>query len=259
MSEIGLQVTKKVKHRSKKYRKTLRKIWGRLNGIPAASGHGISREQIRKLISKDDPFVLEIGCNDGTNTQWFLEDFENPTIHCFEPDPRAVRRFKESIGNNKNVTLHEVALSDKQGTIQFHQSDGQLKSSEKLEEGWDQSGSILEPKEHKELFPWCKFESTIEVMTNTLDSFVSEQKIDRIDFVWMDVQGAEFQVLTGAQKTLSKVRYLYTEYSDTELYKGQKDLLSLNKLLKDFKIDHRFHNDVLFSNKIYIPSKLERQ
>lgn len=241
-----MKILRTIKRKSLKLSK---EIWERLNGIPVASGKGITRETIKKLINKNNPVILEIGCNNGSNTRWFLEDFENPKIHCFEPDPRAIKRFKDNIGDNNKTTLHKIALSDKNGTVQFHQSDGLPNDSLDLKEGWDLSGSILEPYKHKDIHPWCKFKSTIDVESMTLDTFMANVDIDIIDFVWMDVQGAEFRVLSGAQDTLSKIRYLYTEYSNIELYKGQKNLLALARLLKDFKIEHRFKGDILFSNK----------
>jgi hypothetical protein len=41
-----------------------------------------------------------------------------------------------------------------------------------------------------------------------------------VDFMWVDVQGAEDLVFTGAKDVLSRTRYVYTEYA-TDLYEGQ--------------------------------------
>ncbi|WP_428389123.1 FkbM family methyltransferase [Mucisphaera sp.] len=226
----------------------------RLHGVPKASGDGLTREALRQLVDKDNPVILEIGCNDGSHTRWFLEEFKNPVIHCFEPDPRAIKRFKENLGENEYVTLHEIALSASNGTIQFHQSDGVPDKHRELAEGWDLSGSILEPHKHKEIVPWCKFESVIDIESRTLDTFMATVNLDTIDLVWMDVQGAEYQVLAGATNTLRKIRYIYTEYNNAELYKGQKDLLWLVKFLRDFTIKQRFKDDVLFANNALKPT-----
>nr|VFK11672.1 MAG: methyltransferase, FkbM family [Candidatus Kentron sp. LPFa] len=105
----------------------------------------ITRERLRECVGKSDPTILEIGANDGMHTLWFLELFDNPRIYCFEPDPRAIERFRKKVGRHPNVTLFEMALSDYNGEAIFYQSNSQY--------GWDQSGSIRKPKEHLTVFP----------------------------------------------------------------------------------------------------------
>jgi 2-O-methyltransferase len=209
----------------------------------------ISKEQIAQLVGKPDPVIVEIGCNDGTHTQWFLEIFSNPVVHCFEPDPRACRRFAESLGNRPNVHLSMLAVSDKLGRIAFHQSGGRqrkLQSGELVE--WDMSGSIKAPKKHLIYHPSITFDSTIEVETTTLDIWHERSGVDVIDFIWMDVQGAESEVFRGGARALSRARFLYTEYSDHEIYEGQPTLAQIENQLQGFKIVSIFPFDVLLAN-----------
>jgi hypothetical protein len=70
-----------------------------------------------------------------------------------------------------------------------------------------------------------------------------------IDFMWVDVQGAEDIVFAGAKNTLSRTRYVYTEYA-TDLYEGQ---LNRDKLLALFgsswSVVHDFGGDILLKNQ----------
>ena len=92
-------------------------------------------------------------------------------------------------------------------------------------QGWDQSGSLEKArKTHKVVSPWCKFESTITVPVRRLDSWAHAHDIDRVDFIWADIQGAEGDLVAGAHSTLARTRYLYTEYSNDEWYEGQPTL-----------------------------------
>nr|VFJ64615.1 MAG: fucosyl-beta-1,4-N-acetylglucosamine oligosaccharide 2-O-methyltransferase NoeI [Candidatus Kentron sp. FW] len=211
----------------------------------------ITEDLVRECVGRSDPTILEIGCNDGTDTLWFLEIFENPKIYCFEPDPRAIARFKEKVGQHPNINLFEIALSDHDGSVVFYQSDGQLneRAMEDMPEGWDLSGSIKRPKEHLKVHPWINFDKKIMVKTETLDAWCNKQGIDVIDFIWMDVQGAETDVFKGGVNTLAKTRFLYTEYSDTELYDGQRTLKQLLQHLDYFKVLVRYSGDVLLKNK----------
>ena len=171
----------------------------------------LTHEEIAALINKPNPTILEIGCNDGDDTQEFLRVMPAAKIYCFEPDPRAVKRFKERMGSQlQKVKLFEIAVSNQTGQIDFHQSSGdELPHGRNLPDGWDLSGSIRRPKNHLIEHPWIKFEKTITVSTCRLDDWCVENGVKRIDFIWMDVQGAEGDVIAGAAKTLRHTRFLY--------------------------------------------------
>jgi hypothetical protein len=116
---------------------------------------------------------------------------------------------------------------------------------------WDLSGSIKNPKEHLNLHPWCKFDNTIEVPTIKLDDWAKKNEVEAVDFIWMDVQGAERDVLRGGQELLQRTRFLYTEYSERELYEGQPNMITILSELRGFRISKRYENDLLLERKRY--------
>jgi hypothetical protein len=69
-----------------------------------------------------------------------------------------------------------------------------------------------------------------------------------VTLIWADVQGAEGQLIEGGKRTLSQTRYLYTEYSNHELYSDQLSLKKLLAILPGFKIMKIWTNDVLLVN-----------
>lgn len=238
--------------RLKKLLKSVYYFLRRETPIPSS---GITKELIRDCVGKDNPTILEIGCNDGTNTLWFLEIFKNPKVYCFEPDPRASARFKRKVGQHASVNLFEIALSNRNGEIVFHQSGGSFGG---MTEGWDQSGSIRKPKDHLTVHPTVTFDQTITVKTATLDAWCSENRIEHIDFIWMDVQGAEIDVFNGGINALAKTDFIYTEYNNRELYEGQFTLKQLLERLRDFKVLIRYSDDVLLVRKQFkfLPKKM---
>ena len=182
---------------------------------------------------------------------WFLEIFAEPRIYCFEPDPRAIARFKRTLCDHPEVELFEVALSDSDGETTFYQSSGQKSERHAaiMPEGWDRSGSIRPPKQHLRKHPWVKFDPAIKVKTSTLDSWAENRGLETIDFIWMDVQGAEINVFKGGRDTLNNTRFVYTEYSNQELYEGQPGLSQLVAQMEDFEILAIYPDDVLLRNR----------
>lgn len=217
-----------------------------LRGEPPVVDSSITKELISQLVSKPNPTILEIGSNDGTNTLWFLEVFPSPKIFCFEPDPRAALRFKDKIRNRPQVSFFEYAIGDKNSKETFYMSGG--RENDTMPDGWDCSGSIRKPKNHLKVHPWCKFEKIL-IETKTLDTWCQENGIDMIDFLWMDVQGAEIDVIREGRTALKNTRYLYTEYSNKELYEGQLTLKQLLRELPEFEVVIRYSDDILLKNK----------
>ncbi|EHK54593.1 nodulation protein NoeI [Mesorhizobium alhagi CCNWXJ12-2] len=129
------------------------------------------------------------------------------------------------------VRLFEIAISNRNGRIDFHPSNADGSAKE-----WDQSGSIRQPKNHLVEHDWVRFDRPISVETRRLDDWCSEADLSRIDFIWMDVQGAESDVIAGGRQTLSNTRFIYTEYSDHELYEGQLSLQAILDLLPSFEV-----------------------
>lgn len=197
---------------------------------------------IQKLLKKENPTVLEIGCNDGLDSVELLTSFPAITLHCFDPEPRAIKTWKETVpskATDKQIcALHEIALSDKTGTSTFYQSGGTTENAYKKD--WDLSGSLNVPTGHLQYSPWVTFKTTIEVQTDTLDNFIDRFNkannlipIRSIDLIWMDVQGGERNVLRGATNTLKKTKYVYTEFNHRPkpLYQGQMNLEQTLKAL----------------------------
>lgn len=211
----------------------------------------ITDKELARLIDKENPIILDIGCNDGSDTFRFLNLFKKAQVYCFEPDPRARKRYKAKISDTR-AKLFSCAISGSDGFADFYVSD--VINSPKYPEGWDLSGSIRKPKLHLQLYPWCKFNKKIKVQTKKLDTWCKEEGINFIDFVWADVQGTESDLIKGGIGALRRTRYLYTEYSNQELYEGQINLAEILRLLPEFKIVRKYPNDVLLKNKHYDPS-----
>ena len=210
---------------------------------------------ILEFIQKLQPsIILEIGAHFGTETQDFRRLLPNAEIIAFEPDPRNIQVLKER-GIDKICKLEEFALSDTNGKLEFFLSNGDCShwTSDSLLTGndWSASSSLKKPKVHLDFHKWITFDETVEVDSIRLDDY--EYLNDRvIDFIWMDVQGAEDLVFKGSIETLKRTKYVYTEYNNQEMYEGQLNVQQILDLIgPDWEIVHVYSDDVLLRNKNY--------
>lgn len=216
-------------------------------------GHRISHigeldiEELRRLIGKKDPVIIEVGANDGHHTRLFLQTFKRAIVHAFEPDERALSKLRANV-YSRRANLYPIAISNTDGKTSFFASGGHPKNWTDDPAGWDGSGSIRRPTGHLEHHPEIIFEEESTVDTMRLDSWASVAQIDVVDFMWADVQGAERELILGGLETLSRTRFFYTEYSDEELYEDQIDLAGILQLLPDFTIERKYPSDVLLKN-----------
>jgi FkbM family methyltransferase len=207
----------------------------------------LSKREIAGLVTKPDPLILEIGCNDGTDTLEFLDVFPDCTIHCFECDPRPIAKFRARVRDSR-CTLHEVALADADSTAVLHMSGGTRTGADRAD--WDMSSSLLPPKEHLVRYPWVTFERECLVRTMRLDTWAEGLGSRSVDFIWMDVQGAEHLVIKGGQQTLrDRTRWLYFEYYNREMYTGQNSLAENLELLPGYRLIATYGRNALAVNE----------
>ncbi|MDG2433720.1 FkbM family methyltransferase [Flavobacterium sp.] len=178
-----------------------------------------------KFFKKSDRLnIFDIGACEGEETIRYKKIFPLASVDLFEPLPKNQELILENIKKNnlKNVRLHPIALSDVNSFTKLYISSGRPNEIQ-ANLDWDfgnKSSSLLAP-ELNNMPEWLHFNEEIEVQTKTLDSFLVENNIDSIDFVHMDVQGAELKVLEGAKEKLQNIKSIWLEVANIELYKTQ--------------------------------------
>jgi len=213
----------------------------------------LSPSHMRSLVKRDDPVILDVGANDGADSDWLGRLFPKGKIFSFEPDPRAIARFRKNV-KRENVSLQELALGAENGVLPFHQSSGWPPGSERPFEGaeWDYSGSLHAPNDLKETHPWLKFDNIIHVPVMRLDDWAGSQNFDSVDFMWADVQGAENDLILGAGSFINNINVIYIEYSDKKEYDNQWDLDEIRMNLPNHTLFKKFRHDALFVQKKHI-------
>jgi FkbM family methyltransferase len=209
---------------------------------------------LAKLIDNPNPIIFEIGTGAGDDTLEFVEAFKdtNFTLYCFEPDQRNIAQFKKKI-HDKRVNLYEGVVGNTSGMTNFYTSLGRNSLSSSLR----QPGEDLF-KTWPELFKDKNDFLASKINSIRLDDFCNANKIEDISFVWMDCQGAEDIIIEGGKETFAnKIHFLYTEYSNAEIYKDEPTLTEILSLLPGYEVLSNFPNltgdtlggDILLVNK----------
>lgn len=190
----------------------------------------ISKEEIKSLINTANPVILDIGSYDGGDASELSDLYNGCEIHCFEADPIVQDLWHNMNDFNRDMTLYHTAIGSFDAPTYFNQSHSTKRKHNNA------SGSLYSPKTHLELFPDVLFENKCKVMCFRLDTWAEEVLRGKIvDFAWVDVNGAEKEVIIGGIETLKNTRYLYIEFSDKELYHGQITKAEILSLMPWFK------------------------
>lgn len=195
---------------------------------------------LQSILAKDEKIVIfDIGACEGESSIRYARLFPKASIYTFEPLPSNFELVKKNIAQYKVNTIQPIplCLSNTTGETTFYVSSGQPENAS--DENWDygnKSSSLLAPAKTKEVHTWLKFEEAITVQTYTLKQFCTEHKIANIDFIHMDVQGAELMVLQGAQDFIQHINMIWLEVEAVELYKGQP----LKNEVENFMTNHGF-------------------
>lgn len=184
----------------------------------------ISLELISPFLPRN-PVIIEAGAHSGKDSLKLKQYWPASTIHAFEPVPHLYTQLVERTNQIANIFCYNMALSNNVGTANMYISSGRT----------DACSSLLQPTQQlTEGRPDIIFNETITVNTTTLDNWAQQQKISYIDFLWLDLQGAELKALRGATNLLATVTAIHTEINEVERYKGGVLYNDLKNFLKDY-------------------------
>jgi FkbM family methyltransferase len=158
--------------------------------------------------------ILDVGAARGQSAQRYLRLFPEATIHSFEPGAESFAALMATIGSERQVNGHQVAVGDVAGEATFYlnrasETNSLLPSLRTGDRYFD--AALTEPVGS----------TTVPVVT--LDGFCRSVGAERVDVLKMDIQGAELRALRGAETLLHdrRIRLIYTEVLFAPLYDGQ--------------------------------------
>ena len=216
-------------------------------------------DKLNKIVKKfftphEVGVIFEIGSRDGVETLAFNQFYPNAIIHTFECNPYTVPLWIKNIENIKNIVRVEMAVSDKDGEQYFFPIDPDKAKNEKKD--YNPGASSLFKSSGKSYELEKDSQKEVVVQTIKLSTYFKKNSIDRVDIMWMDIQGAELMALVGLGSDISKLSILNTEVEFVEIYQNQplfgqiKKFMNANGFLLGYftNINHT-SADVVFINK----------
>lgn len=162
-----------------------------------------------KAFLPENPVILEAGAHYGEDTVKMGTLWPKGTIHAFEPLPHSFEVLQQATRSFSNIKNHLYALNNYTGKANFYVCIN-----------GDSASSLLPPKPLIDPILFFDKEAPIEVDCITLDAWAEKNAITHIDFMWLDMEGAELLALQSGLKILPTVKVIYTEVNFQEFRKG---------------------------------------
>jgi len=171
--------------------------------------------------------LFDVGANIGNYSLLLKDKFPNSSIFSFEPSKKTFEKLKLNIKDKKNILSVNCGLGAKEETRILYYNYELSGLSSLYKRKWDNYDVDLDKEE--------------KVKIITLDKFCRDKNINHIDFLKIDVEGNEFNVLKGAQDMLSKrrIRFIQFEFGgqDVDAKTFFRDFWTLlNKNYKFYRI-----------------------
>lgn len=180
-----------------RYKETDTLLFGKIIHIIDASSYLsmldelFARQNYKFIAEKQDPLIIDCGSNIGLSVIYFKMLYPAAKIIAFEPDPKAFAAMDSNIKSfgYKDVELHNKAVWIYDGKINFFR-----------EGSW--GGKIVAE---------TNGDNIINIEAVCLKKYLSE----KTDFLKIDIEGAETEVINECQEELKNVKNLFVEYHST--------------------------------------------
>lgn len=172
---------------------------------------------LKRLIDKGFTTIFDVGANTGAWSLLAGIFFPDAVIHCFEPIPETCRNLRDRLSRRPEVVVNDFGLSDTRGTRDFKLYPSDLEKS-----------SLYD-------YPHPLPSARVECRIESGDRYLEDNGIDRIDFLKIDVEGAEHLVLAGFERAFRQGRIQVVQFEY-----GLINILTRFLLLDYYRFFERF-------------------
>jgi FkbM family methyltransferase len=189
--------------------------------------------------------ILDVGAHKGESINLFLKNFKVKKIYSFESSPINFNLLKQNLISikkkfiNTEIVIENLTLGseNKEALLkQIDESSSSTLNDINLESNYFKKKQKLLYNEKKK-----NFYENLKINVTTLDEYLDKNKIKYIDFLKIDTEGYEYEVLKGLKKNINNIKLIMFEHHyDDMLNKGYsfgdiKELLNKNNFIQIFK------------------------
>ncbi|WP_027150988.1 FkbM family methyltransferase [Mesorhizobium sp. WSM2561] len=185
-------------------------------------------EQLR--LAGDVATIFEVGSADGRDTRTYADRCTKAIVHAFEPLPENFTKLRAVAEQEPRIIPVNMAVSSKAGTASFHVA------------ALPDASSLFSARSTGSTFDkYTTEKDVIEVSVITLDGYCERESVNNIDILKMDAQGAELEILKGAENILGskKIKLIYSEVNFMRIYDGSCLFHEVTAHLE--KLNYRLH------------------
>jgi FkbM family methyltransferase len=143
--------------------------------------------------------LLDVGANTGDWTVLAQSIHPSATIHSFEIAPPTYEQLKTRVGDLTHVSVHDFGLGAKEATISINYAPDETTVSSAISTDFRYGKTVISTE-------------PLEARIMRGDTFLETHAIPRVDYLKIDVEGMEDQVLAGFQEALSNGRVTAVQF-----------------------------------------------
>jgi len=179
--------------------------------------------------------LIDIGAHKGESIKLFSKNFIIKKIISFEASPINFEYLKKKIKDNKQgynnteIVLENIALGAEEKIIEFNQfnesSSSTIKEIDKESKYYKRKFRLINFLNNKKTF------QKIKIKVSKLKDYIEKNNIKKIDFIKIDTEGYEFEILLGLENKIKLVDIIMFEHHYDNMIKKGYTFENINKLL----------------------------
>jgi FkbM family methyltransferase len=195
--------------------------------------------------------ICDVGTMDASHSVLLRKISSSAQIIAFEANPYNYQKIiSRGIAESNNIEVVHKAVSNNSNQLVFHVQ----KCTKNNEDQWKAgTSSILERREA------VGDTEEVSVEAVRLDDFLNETgRPGKNTALWIDVEGAGFEVLEGIKNITDNVIFLQVEVESVEVWQGQKLKIDVQKLMSGYGFvevgrgKHDKQHDLVYVNKYFL-------
>tara|TARA_Y100001958_G_C21228879_1_gene554406 strand:- start:1551 stop:2279 length:729 start_codon:yes stop_codon:yes gene_type:complete len=218
---------------------------------------------LKKNNFKDFEIFFDIGAHEGESIILFSKNFNIKKIFSFEPSPvnfkklSQNKRFIQNKFQNLEINLENYALGSEKKKLLMNQlsetSSSTINNIDQNSKYFKKKNTFLNLKKKNE-----NFIKEVEIKQITLFDYIEQKKIPKIDFLKIDTEGYEFNVLVGMGKYLKNVNLIMFEHHYHDMLVKNYSFSDIHDLLKKNNFNQIFKYKMPFRKTFeYVYKKID--